>query len=148
MKDVAARSMEIFKSGFFCAESVLLAISEWRGVKSDLIPRIATGFCGGISRTSGSCGAYTGGVMALNMMFGRDEPGGSRDRNYAAVARFTREFEKHFGSTNCTELLGCDLSTSEGLETFRSRGLETSFCMKVTGEATAMVARIIEEDEP
>ena len=38
------RSLELFRSGFFCAESVLLAIAESQGIQSDLIPRIATGF--------------------------------------------------------------------------------------------------------
>jgi hypothetical protein len=37
------RSRELFRSGFFCAESVRLAIAESQGIQSDLIPRIATG---------------------------------------------------------------------------------------------------------
>ena len=32
------RSVELFKSGFFCAESVLLAIAESQGIRSDFIP--------------------------------------------------------------------------------------------------------------
>jgi dihydrofolate reductase len=36
---------------------VLLAIAESQGIQPDLIPRIATGFCSGISRTGGMCGA-------------------------------------------------------------------------------------------
>ena len=53
---------DYFESGLFCAESVLLAISESMGQKSDLIPKIATGLCGGVSRTCGICGAVSGGV--------------------------------------------------------------------------------------
>ncbi len=147
MEKVAARSEEFFKSGYFCAESVLLAISEWKGVESELIPGIATGFCGGMSRTSGLCGALTGGIMALNMLYGRDAPDKTTDRNYALVARFVDEFEKHFGSANCSDLLGCDLSAREGLEIFQARGLKTKICLKVTGEAAAMVAKIIQDSE-
>ncbi len=147
MKDVEARSRELFESGFFCAESVLLAISEWKGIESELIPGIATGFCGGMSRTSGLCGALTGGIMALNMVYGRNAPDQAADRNYAIAARFIREFETHFGSANCTDLLGCDLGAAEGMEMFQSRNLLTKTCVNVTGEAAAMAARIIEENE-
>jgi hypothetical protein len=48
--DVARRSRELFESGFLCAESVLLAVSEAEGVRSDLIPKIATGFCSGMDK--------------------------------------------------------------------------------------------------
>jgi hypothetical protein len=54
-EQASQRSVELFRSGFFCAESVLLAIAESQGIESDLIPRIATGFCSGISRTGGAC---------------------------------------------------------------------------------------------
>ena len=50
---VSQRSRELFDSGYYCAESVLLAIAENQGIQSDLIPKIATGFCSGISRTCG-----------------------------------------------------------------------------------------------
>ena len=39
------RCIELFEAGLFCAESVLQAIGEAHDIKSDLIPRIATGFC-------------------------------------------------------------------------------------------------------
>ncbi len=147
MKNVEARSMELFESGYYCAESVLLAISEGRGIESELIPGIATGFCGGMSRTSGLCGALTGGIMALNMVYGRNSPDETTDRNYARVARLIKEFETRFGSANCSDLLGCDLSTKAGVETFQSGDLKMKTCLKVTGEATSMVARIIEDNE-
>jgi hypothetical protein len=55
-EQASQRSLELFTSGYFYAESVLLAIAESRGIQSDLIPRRATGFCSGIARTGGMCG--------------------------------------------------------------------------------------------
>ena len=46
-------------------------MSESKGIKSKLIPKIATGFCGGVSHTDGICGAISGGILAINMMCGR-----------------------------------------------------------------------------
>jgi hypothetical protein len=48
---VASKSREHFISGYYCAESVLLAVSEAKGIQSDLIPKIASGFCSGMART-------------------------------------------------------------------------------------------------
>ena len=83
----ARRSVELFKSGFFCAESVLLAIAESQGIHSDLIPRIATGFCSGISRTGGMCGAVSGAIMGINLVAGRNSPAESLEVSYALTQK-------------------------------------------------------------
>jgi hypothetical protein len=38
---LANRSRQLFESGFYCAESMLPAVAESQGIKSDLIPKIA-----------------------------------------------------------------------------------------------------------
>ena len=60
-EEVADRSEELFRSGLCCAESVLQAVAEGLGIRSELIPKIATGLCGGISRTGNICGAVSAG---------------------------------------------------------------------------------------
>ena len=51
------RSLELFHGGFCCSESVLLALTERLGLQSELVPRIATGFCGGMAHAGSVCGA-------------------------------------------------------------------------------------------
>ncbi len=53
---------------------MLLAVAESEGIQSDFIPKIATGFCGGVSRTCGMCGAVSGGIMAIGLFAGRNAP--------------------------------------------------------------------------
>lgn len=62
-----------WSSNLYCAESVLLGVAEGLNITSPLIPRMASGFCGGMSRTGGTCGAVSGGIMALGLIFGRDD---------------------------------------------------------------------------
>ena len=100
--------------GLYCAETVLKAIADHHQIVSPLIPRIATGLCSGMARTNGPCGAMTGGILALNLILGRDDQAQTVERNYAAVQELVELFEKEHGSTQCTELLGCDLATPEG----------------------------------
>jgi len=60
-----------FWKGFHCSEAVLIAMAEYMGINSDLIPKIATGFGGGIAGTGSVCGALIGGVMAIGIKYGR-----------------------------------------------------------------------------
>ncbi|MFH2219286.1 MAG: C-GCAxxG-C-C family protein [Pseudomonadota bacterium] len=140
------RSGELFEAGFFCAESVLLAVSAARGIQSDLIPKIATGFCGGISRTCGMCGAVSGAIMAINLVHGRNTPDESVERNYIAVRKLMAMFEEKFGSMNCRELIDCDLGTEEGRNDFKAKDLRTR-CKTFTEAATKMVTSLILKDE-
>jgi C_GCAxxG_C_C family probable redox protein len=117
------RSLELFRSGFFCAESVLLAIAESQGIRSDLIPRIATGFCSGISRTGGICGAVSGAIMGINLVAGRNSPAESIEFSYNMTQKLISRFEKEHGSVNCRQLMGCDLATEAGQRYFMENHL-------------------------
>lgn len=138
---LADTATALFDSGYHCAESVLISVARERGISSPLIPAVATGFCGGLSRTSGMCGALTGGILAVNMVHGRREPDRPVDDNYTAVQSLVRDFRARFGSTNCTELLGCDLGTPEGLQEFRDKRLRNR-CRQFTAEAAKIAASL------
>ena len=130
----AQRSREFFASGFYCAESVLLAIAEAEGIHSDLIPGIATGFCSGIARTCGTCGALSG----------RNSPQESAEENYAAVRELIKIFEREFGSTNCQELTGCDLGTEKGHERFRAHNMVEQ-CYQYAETATRIAMTLVKK---
>lgn len=112
------------EGGLYCAEGVLKTIAEQAGIESELIPAIATGLCSGLARTCGPCGALTGGVLALNLIYGRDNGGESVEQNYTRVQELVKRFEHACGSTQCRELLGCDLGTDEGQQMYRENRLE------------------------
>jgi len=119
-------------------------VAESKGIQSDLIPKIATGFCSGVSRTCGICGAVSGAIMVLNLVYGRSMPDESVETCYTTVQKLTDMFERKFGSTNCKQLIGCDLGTEEGQNTFKSNNLIEQ-CRNYTEEATRMVMLILEE---
>jgi C_GCAxxG_C_C family probable redox protein len=144
---VAQRSEELFQQGFCCAESVLQAIAESRGIQSELIPKIATGLCGGVARTGGICGAVSGGVLAISMVAGRTGAGQSPDANVPLVRAFLSEFETKFGATNCERLIGCRLDTPEGQRFFKDNKLRENKCRIFTKEAAGMVGAIVERED-
>lgn len=136
----AGRSLD---AGWFCAESVVAAVMRREGVRSDLLPAIATGFCGGVSRRGGMCGALSGGVMAISALTGRRDASQSREPAYAAVQALVDGFAREFGSVNCPELLGLELDTDEGQAEFRARGL-IQRCRGFTCRAAEMAAEIVD----
>jgi len=138
------RSLELFRSGFFCAESVLQAIAESQGIQSDLIPRIATGFCSGISRTGGMCGAVSGAIMGINLIAGRNSPDESVEDSYHLTQKLISRFEKQSGTVNCRQLMGCDLATEEGQLYFMENHLMES-CLKYAEDATRIAVSLIDE---
>lgn len=133
-----------FADGFYCAESVVLALASAQGIESELLPRIASAFCSGMSRTCGTCGALTGAVMGISLGLGRSKAGDSVQPTYLATQRLVQKFEQEFGARDCDVLLGCDLNTPEGQAMFRENRLGER-CAKYTSRAAEIAARIISE---
>ncbi|MBN1966106.1 MAG: C_GCAxxG_C_C family protein [Anaerolineae bacterium] len=146
IEQAVARSKELFASPLCCSESVLKAIAEARGVDSALIPRLATGFCGGIGRTGGPCGALTGAIMGLGLIAGRDtgeEPRGAFD---ATVQELIAGFEAAFGAINCLDLTGCSLLTDEGRAAFHAQN-QHDRCADYVGEATRLALTLAQNNK-
>ena len=115
-----------------------MAVAEYAGIQSDLIPKIATGFCSGVARTAGQCGALNGGIISLGLLNGWRNPGAAVDEIYTQVQALISEFTKRFGSNNCQTLTGCHLGTTEGQERFRETG-QLSLCLTYVETVTRLV---------
>ena len=123
---------------------MLLAVAESEEIQSDLVPKIATGFCGGVSRTSGMCGAVSGGIMAIGLFAGRSAPTESVADSYGMVRKLVEDFGSQFGSTNCKELTGCDLGTDEGQKCFKENNIRQK-CRIFTEQATRIALGLIKQ---
>ena len=141
--EIGENAVELFLSGLGCAESSLMALAGAQGVESDIMPRIATGLCGGMGRTCGTCGALTGAILGLGLAFGRSKPGDSPETARNTVRRLIEAFEGKFGARDCHLLLGCDLGTQEGMAVFEENGLRER-CVEYTRFAAEEATRIIE----
>jgi C_GCAxxG_C_C family probable redox protein len=136
------RSTELWDSGLYCAESVLLAVAESQGIRSEWIPRVASGFCSGVARTGGMCGAVSGAIMALGLVAGRSQPQESVERVYALTRRLMAQFEQQFGALSCRQLTGCDLDTAQGQQAFAENEVAQRCRRYVEGAARLAVQLI------
>ena len=135
--------MKLHDEGFNCAESVLSVVASECNIRGKLIPRIATGFGGGVGRQGYVCGALSGGVIAIGLMHGRDRGSdiSARDKTYALVIELFKRFREEFGCINCLELTGCDLTKPEGRE--RLRPLHSEKCAKYIDGVVNIVLELI-----
>ncbi len=121
----------------------MLAVAGYLEVDAEWIPRIATGLCGGVSRSSQLCGAVSGGVMGLGLELGRDHPEESVEPCYAAARQLQKRFHERFGALCCGELTGCDLATDEGQRRFKETD-QRDRCKAYTEGATAIVLELLD----
>ncbi len=123
-----------------------MSFKEDLGDQGSLLPKIATGFGGGIGRRGSLCGAFTGAVMVLGMMFGRmeAEDRGRKERVYELGYRFWDRFEKEFGSCYCYNLTECHLDNpGEQKKWLESGGMEK--CSAIVEKTAAMLHDFLEE---
>ena len=145
----AVAAQRHFDEGYYCAEAVLLAVASQSGIHSPLLPAIATGFCNGVARTWGTCGALNGAIMAVNLAYGRSHPKEPVAQNYIAIRKLVDQFGRTCGATSCSELLACDLDTPEGQRVYEENRLRNQ-CREYVAIATRIAATLVEEkaDKP
>lgn len=135
-----------FQEGYSCSQAVFSALAEPRGIDRDLALRIGAGFGGGLARSAQTCGCVTGAIMAIGLAqrgVSPEENRAEKEKTYERVRRFLREFADRNGSTVCRDLLGCDISTPEGLEHARQSGLFQSRCLKLVRDAVEIAEGIV-----
>ena len=103
--DKAKELRAIVSPHYNCAQSVIVPFAEDAGVDPDTALKMGANFGGGM-RIAGTCGAITGGLMALGL-FGVDDP--------KVVVDFINKIKSnHEGYTECRDLLR--VNHEKGLE--------------------------------
>jgi C_GCAxxG_C_C family probable redox protein len=110
------KAAKYHRDGYNCAQAVLLALYEhmYPEQKDAVIPKIATGFGGGMGRCGSVCGALTGAFMAVGLKYGANEINLQKKADaYAKTQTLYKLFEKQHGSVMCRNLIKYDLSNPE-----------------------------------
>jgi C_GCAxxG_C_C family probable redox protein len=138
-----------FRQGYSCSQAVFSALGELWGVPLPLSLRIGAGFGGGMARTAGVCGAVTGALMGLGLAqssVSPEENPTEREKTYARCRRFLERFAERHGSVVCRDLLGCDISTPEGLAEAHQRKLTRTVCPPFVRDAVQIALELLEEE--
>lgn len=142
------KAVAYFQNGYNCAQSVLLTLHEHiqPDGKTELVPKIATGFGGGIGRCGSVCGALTGSIMAVGIKYGTNEVGVEKRANaYAKARALYKLFEEQHGTVFCRDLIKYDLSNSEQAAKARQEGAFERVCTKLVRAAVESYLEIESE---
>ena len=139
-------AVSCFEEGFTCSQALLSAYGTQFGLDREVALRIADGFGGGMGRMGEICGAVTGAFMVIGLKYGRTvaEDTQARKKTNSLINEFVRRFKDSHESIVCRELLGCDISTPEGLNSAREQKLFTTICPKCVRDAAEIVGQILE----
>ena len=119
-----------------------MSFKEFLGEQGSLLPKLATGFGGGIGRRGSLCGAFTGSVMVLGMKFGRTEAEDQdrKEKVYELGYRFWDRFEKELGGCYCYDLIECHLDNKEERKAWLASG-----GMEKCGSIVEKTARLLHD---
>ena len=103
MEKRIARSVELFKSGYNCSQSVVAAFASLYGFTEEQALRMAASFGGGIGRMRQTCGAACGLFLLAGLETGATDPTDreGKSRNYAVVQQLAERFRQENGSLIC-----------------------------------------------
>jgi len=145
---VADAADRYFQEGFNCAQAVLRAIAEARGMECPrCIPGIALAMGGGVGHTGGICGAASGGVLAIGLAADRasGDAAAKKKAAYEMAGRFVRAFAAEFGVADCRDILGFDWSEPGAMDCARRENVKQAKCTPCVRWAAAEADRVVAE---
>lgn len=108
LEDRIVRAVELFKSGFNCSQSVVVAFADMYGFTEEQALHFSASFGGGIGRMRLTCGTACGLFIlaGLEKCALRGDDRAAKSANYALVQLLAAEFKRRNGTLSCAELLG------------------------------------------
>ncbi len=138
-----------------CAQCVYAAVQDVLGIGDDATFQAAHTLAGGCALTSeGTCGALTGGLLAIGSVYGRDKAhfaGGKNKDSYRLAKQLFDRFQREFGGVQCgqvqTKLMGRSFNLWTDFKEFEAAGGHKDKCPTVTGRAAQWTVQILLEEK-
>ena len=98
---------DLFLNGYNCAQAVMVAFCDLTGFTEDQAARYASAFGGGMGRLREVCGAVSGMMMVLGILYGYETPGDdvAKKELYTQVQSLAGKFREEVGSIICREII-------------------------------------------
>jgi C_GCAxxG_C_C family probable redox protein len=140
------QAIALFRNNYNCAQSVFSFFAKELGIDEIEARRIAAGFGGGMGALQKTCGAVTGGIMALGAKFFNEQDiPTAKNLTYKEVRELIHRFEAKHGSVECRPLLGADITTAEGLKAARDGNLFHLKCEPLVLDVCSIVDELFQE---
>lgn len=146
----AERAREYFRSGYNCAQSVVMAYCDVFELDPTLTAKLTSAFGGGMGRMREVCGTVSGMALLAGMISPADNPADmeARKRNYALIQEFAGEFRLKNGSIVCRELLGLGRTKESPMPSARTpEYYRKRPCTEYIADAAKIVGAYLDKQE-
>lgn len=116
--DRIEKSLKLFEQGSACSQAILATFAASVGMDKNVAHKLGAGLGGGIGRKQYVCGAVNAGAILISLKYGNENPKDKqiKDNSSSRVRDFIDSMEKELSYVNCSDLLGVDISTEDGLK--------------------------------
>jgi len=137
------KAVDYFSIGFNCAQAVFTPYALAKGFEEKDALKVASSFGAGINEGL-VCGAVIGACLALGINHGYNDGGDNeaKEKTKNIVASFKQKFREKYGTINCSELLGLDMSNPEMKAKAKEEGLFTTKCPEFVKHAAYLVKEL------
>ncbi len=136
-KEAGQKTIHYFSRGYNCAQSILRACSETKGIileKSVL--KAASTLAGGIGYCGCVCGALLGSLLFIGVLYGDGKTPGRNKKALTYAREFYQRFEERFSASCCVIL-------REGIS-FGDKRLH-NHCSAISAQTAEMLIDFINE---
>ncbi len=149
MEHKVDRAINSFKAGYNCAQSVVLAFQQDLGFDERMALEMSVGFGGGMGRLQEKCGAVTGAFMVIGLYSSKlhQDNISRKNHSYALIQQFDQKFKSIHHTTQCIELLKCDLRSENGHAYAVENKLFEKVCEKCIRDAIGIVEELVAQNQ-
>ena len=103
----AEKAAQLFLQGYNCAQAVAVSFCDLMGMDAHTVAKLSSSFGGGMGRMREVCGAVSGMLMVVGVLYGYDQADGdeAKKAHYTLVQELAGQFREQNGSIICREIL-------------------------------------------
>ncbi|MBO5801524.1 MAG: C_GCAxxG_C_C family protein [Alistipes sp.] len=141
------RACGYFKSGYNCAQAVVMAFDDVMEQSPEMLARLTSPFGGGMGRMREVCGTVSGMAFLAGAISPSVDPSNLEERkaNYALVQHFADQFRRENGDIVCRRLLGLEPMVERTETAMPSQRTEEYYKKRPCAEYVGCAARIVAE---
>ena len=142
----ADEAVACFKKGTNCTQALLSTYGRRYGLDPEIALRVSGAFGSGMGMGE-TCGAVTGALMVIGLKHSKVAGSRllSRDRTEDAAREFVERFKALQGTVLCRELLGCDVTTPEGLKRAKQERHFKKRCPALVKNAAEILEELLKD---
>ena len=148
--DHSYQAAELFLNGSNCAQAIVVAFCDVTGMEPSLAAKVSSSFGGGMGRMREVCGAVSGMLTVVGLLYGYEDPGENdcnKKAHYQLVQNLAGQFREEIGSIVCRDILKNPPSdpnpTPRTAEFYKTRP-----CARMVMTAARILDRYIQEHPP